>query len=98
MHSKFNFSQNNLLKFFNFSDDCLRLNLNSFVNKPLFSSFSEIDLSVSNYNYLFYYFDIRQRSQFFWIANQNCFQSSEFLILSFEQPIFKALDTIDWSI
>lgn len=66
--------------------------------RPLGSSyFFDLDLSVSNFNSAFYYYDLKKRSQFFWIANQNYFRSAEFLISSFEQPVFKDPFLIDLS-
>ncbi len=64
---------------------------------PLSSYPFDIDVSVSNFNSMFYYYDLRQRSQLFLIADQNPSRSVDLLISSFEQPVFKDSSLIDWS-
>lgn len=81
---------------FNFlSDSCYILRSLPYLSRPKATSAFELDFSVSTYSSQFYYYDLRKRSQFFWIANQNFFQSFDFLISSFEQPIFKNTSIID---
>lgn len=86
------------ISLFNFlSDSCYILRSLPYLSRPKATSAFDLDFSVSTYSSQFYYYDLRKRSQFFWIANQNFFQSFDFLISSFEQPVFKNTSIIDWS-
>lgn len=87
----------NLNSFSMFSDISYNIRRDFSLIHPLGSDPFDLDLSVSNFNHIFYHYDLKQRSQSFWIANQNCFRSADLLISSFEQPVFKDSSLIDWS-
>lgn len=97
MFNYFEHNDFNLNTFSTLSDISYNIRRDFTLSRPLGSSNFDIDLSVSNFNSNFYYYDLKQRSQFFWIANQNCFRSADLLISSFEQPIFKDSSLLDWS-
>lgn len=60
-HLFFGFSSGNSL----LSDFCVRSRKDPSMFRPQRTSMHGLDLSVSNYNFKFYYYDLKQRAQFF---------------------------------
>lgn len=81
--------------FFYLSDVCLNFRKLPYYSRIINSSIFEIESSISNYHHNFFYFDLRNRSHFYWISNQSFYFSSEFFINSFDKPVFKDLRFYD---
>lgn len=88
-------SQSHLFTF-KLSDFCLSVRKLPYVHRTRGTSAFDLDSSISTYNSKFFNLDYKSRSQFFWIANSNNYLSPEFLLQSFERPIFKDVAIFDW--
>ncbi len=88
-------SKSNLFTF-RLSDFCLNVRKLPYINRTIGTSSFDLDSSISTYNSKFFHLDYRSRSQFFWIANSNNYLSPEFLLQSFEKPVFKDASVFDW--
>jgi len=78
------------------SDFCLLIRCKPYVHRTRATSYYDLDSSISSYDSKFFYNDYRQRSQYFWIANSNLSLTPEFLLNSFETPLFKDTAFLDW--
>lgn len=78
------------------SDFCLNVRKLPYIQKTRGTSAFDLDSSISTYNSKFFNLDYKSRSQFFWIANSNNYLSPEFLLQSFEKPVFKDAAFFDW--
>jgi len=80
------------------SDVCLSFRKLPYFSRIINTSIFDIDSSISNYHYNFFYLDLRKRSQFYWISNQSYYYSPEFFINSLDNPLFKELRFYDWRV